>query len=192
MTFNIKGYLSDLDREITLHRQQIAALRVRISELEDTRTLLMKREEYRAELAGQPSPFGTLPDGAQIVVREQLERQTAMAIGAPVPAFDEKQQRREKNAEYQRRYKAKKLALAAGEPVKQRPGTSATVERLFRDRPSTPLMTAEVMHLTFPHRVPTKLEKQRVYQALNSLKIKGIISQSHYGGPYTLAKEQQP
>jgi hypothetical protein len=71
MSFNVKAYMNDLDREIVEHRQEIAKLRLRISELEDTRLMLMQREEYRAGRAGEASPFGMLPGGGEIAVRER-------------------------------------------------------------------------------------------------------------------------
>lgn len=73
---------------IWMSRQEIAKHRVWISELEDTRIMLMQREEHRATMNGHPSPFGTLP-GAEIAVRERalLEegvQSRALKEGTPV------------------------------------------------------------------------------------------------------------
>lgn len=96
MSFNVKNYLADIDREIVQHRQEIAKRRLRISELEDTRVLMMQREEYRAEMAGETSPFGTLPPNVEIAVRQQVN---GTALPAPTA--------REAKAQRQRDYRAR-------------------------------------------------------------------------------------
>jgi hypothetical protein len=70
MSFNITAHLRDIDAEIEQHRKEIAKHRLWISELEDHRLMLMKREENRAVANGHASPFGALP-GVEIAVREQ-------------------------------------------------------------------------------------------------------------------------
>lgn len=65
---------------------------------------------------------------------------------------------------------------------------SAQVERIFLDRPSTPVMTAEVMDLVFTGRDAGKSEKQYVYQALYDLKKRGIVAQTQPGEPYALVR----
>jgi hypothetical protein len=70
MVFNVKSYMQDIDREVMQHRQEIAKHQVRIQQLEDMRVLMQQREEIRAEVNGEPSPFGMLP-GVEIAVRER-------------------------------------------------------------------------------------------------------------------------
>lgn len=101
MSFNVKSYLIDIDREIVAHRQEIAKRRLRISELEDTRVLMMQREEYRAEVHGEASPFGVLPGGGEIAVRERRElmdegalSQAAKTGALPAPGLNKSGDRR--------------------------------------------------------------------------------------------------
>lgn len=78
----VKDYLKDIDTEIGQHRQTIASLRLRITELEDMRVLIMQREDYRAERTGLQSPFGTIPNGGAIVMRDP-------EVKASVAAFED-------------------------------------------------------------------------------------------------------
>ena len=61
------------------------------------------------------------------------------------------------------------------------------VKRIFIDRPSTPLMSREVIDLVYPSRVPSKRDKQDVYLALYALKKDGFLAHTQMGEPYTLA-----
>lgn len=111
MSFNIKAYMADIDREIIAHRQEIAKRRLRISELEDTRVLMQQREEYRAEMNGEVSPFGQMPPGVEIAVRQQRMLSDegvlshALKTGTLPPPTE--QQKREVRAQKQRDYRAR-------------------------------------------------------------------------------------
>lgn len=72
--------LKDIDTEIEKHRQEIAKHRLWISQLEDTRLNIMQLAEIRAAANGHGSPFGTFPNGATIMVREQ---KPAAVLAAP-------------------------------------------------------------------------------------------------------------
>lgn len=67
---------------------------------------------------------------------------------------------------------------------------SDQVQRIFLDRPTTPLMAGEIIDMVFPVVVPTKREKQNVYQVLFTLKQTGFLAQSHANEPYTLAQRE--
>lgn len=114
MSFNIKAYMADIDREIIAHRQEIAKRRLRISELEDTRVLMQQREEYRAEINGEVSPFGQMPPGVEIAVRQQRMLSDegvlshALKTGALPPPTE--QQKREVRAQKQRDYRAREMS----------------------------------------------------------------------------------
>lgn len=83
----VTDYLRDIDNEAMRIRQQIATLQVRLQQLADMRVLMMGREEERAVAAGQPSPFGTFPAGAEVAVRDPLTyRPAAAAAIAALPS----------------------------------------------------------------------------------------------------------
>jgi hypothetical protein len=67
---DIRNYLRELDREEEDIRAQIMRLQVRIQQLNDTRIVLMQREEEKASRSGHMSPFGSL-HGGEIVVRDR-------------------------------------------------------------------------------------------------------------------------
>jgi hypothetical protein len=82
--FHVTDYLRDIDQEMMAHRQEIAKHQVRLQQLSDMRVLMMSREEDRAAMNGHGSPFGTLPNGAEIAVRDPLTYQPqASALLAP-------------------------------------------------------------------------------------------------------------
>lgn len=231
--FHVTDYLRDIDNEAMQIRRQIAGLQVRLQQLADMRVLMMTREEDRAAMAGHPSPFGALPSGVEISIRDPLTYQPAAAlaappeaktssprIGRPLLSEEEKRekkrlreytpQRRDYKADYNKRKREERrralemygtddssAAVRKARSDKGRPKGPGhgryrqyrdQVERLFLDRPSTPLMTKEVMGLVFPGRVPDKAEKQNVYQCLYDLKREGIISQTQHGEPYSLVR----
>ena len=237
--FPVTDYLKDIDAEMLMHRQEIAKHQVRLQQLADMRVLMMTREEDRAAGMGLSSPFGTLPEGAEIAVRDPLTYRPAMAltasleaktIGRPRLSEDEKKERervrkrlrehtperRNYKAEYNRRKKAERLSRSEilakygqhGAPDEEGPAAPVNghagpharrgqgihrqfadpIKRLFLDRPSTPIMTKEVIDAMFPKEVPNKQQKQAIYQALYDLRRTGFLHQSHQGEPYTLVR----
>jgi hypothetical protein len=114
MSLNIRSYLEDLDREIYEYRQQICQLQVLIQQREDVRATMMQREEIRAAKNGQASPFGTLPNGGQIVFKERpalaAENIGLTALSAPAmpPQADDPAARRKQRLRLRERTPARR------------------------------------------------------------------------------------
>jgi len=175
--FNVNAYLRDIDQEIMHHRQEIARRQVAIVQLEDMRVLMMQREETRAAMNGQPSPFGTLP-GADIVVRQKKLAQTredsdAKAIAAPPQLPLNKVGNRrglhpKRKGSVHNRYKIEVMQL-----LKKNPQSEFNVDAIIAKLGLGPLQGKQ---------------RQPLYQALYELRKNKIIFSPSGPGSYQIAR----
>lgn len=205
MSFNVKSYLADIDAEIAHHRETMRDIRAKLTELEDMRLLLMRREEYRSAVNGRPSPFGAL-HGAEIAVREMEAGVLSQAVksGLALPSPGGLTQA-EKKAEYQRRKREEKLRLAGITPAE---GLNSSGNRRGMVQPPhkqaakggghgryKPTIIALLKSSKGVFNVDAIIDKlgegpkhgkarQGIYQALYELRRDGIIESPHGIGTY--------
>jgi hypothetical protein len=212
MSFNVTSYMKDIDAEIAHHRDSIARLRLKITELEDMRVLMMQREEYRSAVNGRPSPFGAL-HGAEIAVRDMeagvLSHAAKDGIALPAPkqserrrAYEHSPERLAAKAEYRRR-KAEEEGRTLnssgnlrgmGRLCEPRAGRGKGIHNQYRDKvlallkahPNSEFSAGALIDRLNLGLVGVKA-KQPLYQAMYELKKNGVVHCPSSPGSYQLA-----
>jgi hypothetical protein len=189
------SYMRELDADIQRHRQAIREHQIAIQNLEDTRVLMQQREEFKAYVNGQTSPFGTLPNGATIVTRDPTvaaaralpEAAAVQAISGPTtPAPDTRtrqseEQKKANKARYQKAYRERLKAQGKPRPDRDPSNWSVSIydqiEKMMRADPK------RVFDLpTINERV--KLDGRHhggIAQALTTLIAKGVVQRLDVG-----------
>ena len=175
MSFNVTPYLKDIDAEIAHHRATIAALKLKIADLEDMRVLMMQREEYRSAVNGHPSPFGEL-HGAEIAVRN------APALTAP-----KREPGLNKNGDKRGMHGNHGKSIAAALKARSKRGATLTGE-LAADRVRQRVLTAVktgplgtsaiVQALGYGHMSHKSSERRAVGNAVIKLHMRGLLKRN--------------